>query len=80
MSFKKSDLTPMELEVIENLEGGDEFDGYLYSCVEDIAAGIGRTTKVTRGVITSLIRKEIVQVEKCVSGCPPFVLLVKTAE
>lgn len=80
MTFKKEDLTPMELEVVEELEGEDEFDGYPYSCVEDIAEGIGRTTKVTRGIITSLIKKEIISVEDCVSGCPPFVLLIAEAE
>jgi len=80
MSFRKSDLTPMELEVVENLEGGDEFEGFPYSCVEDIAEGIGRTTNVTRGIITSLVKKEIVSVEDCVSGCPPFVLLIATPE
>lgn len=81
MSFKKSDLTELELEVVENLEGKDEFNGYPYSCVKDIAEGIGRSTNVTRGVITSLSKKGIVSIEDCVSGCPPsFVLLIDTEE
>ena len=80
MSFKKSELTELELSVVENLQDGDEFDGYPYSCVEDIAEGIGRTTNVVRGVITSLSKKEIVQVDNYVTGCPPFVLLVEEVE
>jgi len=56
-------LTTLELKVIKNLESCDMYDEKFYSTVADISSGISETPNVVRGVIASLVKKEIVQVE-----------------
>jgi len=56
-------FTELENKVIENLRRCDTYDELPYSCVEDIASGIGESTKIVRGVISSLSQKDVINVE-----------------
>lgn len=72
-----ANLTELEVKVINTIKtNGDEYDGMQYLCAEDISGNIGETTNVVRGVLASLVKKELVVIDKVVSGCPAFVMLI----
>ena len=53
-------LTELELIVISNLKNADEFEDMPTDCLENLVDNTGLTAKVLRGVLSSLIQKEIV--------------------
>jgi len=61
--MEKVNLTDLEKKVIGAFDGCDEYDETPYSTVTEISATIGETTKVVRGVISSLSKKGLVDVQ-----------------
>jgi hypothetical protein len=58
-----TNLTTLELKVIQNLKSCDMYDEKFYSTVSDISSEIKETPNVVRGVISSLVKKEVLNVE-----------------
>lgn len=55
--------TELEKKVIDSLKRCDEYDEKKYSCAEDLASSVGVSTKVIRGVLSSLSQKGIVDIQ-----------------
>ena len=69
------ELTPMESKVYDVLKESDCMDEAYCHCPEEISDEAGIEMKQLRGVIASLVKKDVAYVDELVSGCGDWVIL-----
>lgn len=65
-------LTELEQQVVSALKDGDDFEDMPTECIENLEGRTGMSTKVLRGVLSSLIKKDIVQSGEFPNGLTAF--------
>lgn len=67
-------LTAYEKQVVEAIKGGDYFEDMPAQCLENIVMITGLSTKVLRGVLSSLFQKEIITEGEYPNGLTAYFL------
>lgn len=65
-------LTDLELQVINALKNGDHFEDYPTESIGNLIDETGLTANVLRGVLSSLVQKELVQTGEFPNGMTAF--------
>jgi hypothetical protein len=65
-------ITDLELLVISKLKDADDFEDMPTDCIENLVDNTGLTAKVLRGVLSSLIQKDIVWTGEYPNGLTAF--------
>lgn len=73
--MKDTNLTDLEKKVIEALKNADEFDGLPTDCIGNLADNTGLSTKILRGVLSSLQQKGLIRQGEYPNGMTSFGLL-----
>tara|TARA_R100001510_G_scaffold42008_1_gene38367 strand:+ start:5332 stop:5601 length:270 start_codon:yes stop_codon:yes gene_type:complete len=68
-------LTEMELSVYNSIKLEGEMEGCHADCAENISYNTGIPMKKIRGVISSLVQKEVAYVDELAAGCGDTVIL-----
>lgn len=68
-------ITELEKRVIEAISMGDDYDDMPTNCIKNIAAITGLSTKIIRGVLSSLLQKEILTQGSYPNGMTAFHLV-----
>lgn len=67
-----NNLTELELNVVNALKRGDDFEEMPTECIENLVCSTGLTTNVLRGVLSSLIQKDLVMTGEFPNGMTAF--------
>ena len=68
------EMTELETLVLNIISNGDEFDGFATECIENIKENTGISTKVLRGVLSSLLQKKLISQTEYPNGMTAFQL------
>ena len=68
-------ITELEKQVIDAISKGDDFEDMPTQCIQNIAAITGLSTKILRGVLSSLLQKDILMEGEYPNGMTAFHLL-----
>ena len=77
---KPVELTELESQVYTAVKSDDGMEECYCSSPQEISNCTGIDTKVLRGVISSLVKKDVAYVDELVSGCGDFVILYEDRE
>ena len=69
-----TNLTILETQVIKCISNADYFDDMPTDCIENIADNTGLSTKILRGVLSSLLQKGILMEGEYPNGMTAFSL------
>lgn len=72
---KYPELTDLENDVVSSIQHGDEYDGMPSSCIDNVVRSVKKSPKIIRGVLSSLVQKNIIEMADLFDGCPTFILL-----
>jgi len=67
-----SNLTELENRVLEAIKQGDWFDDMPSECIGNLVDSTGLTSKVLRGVLSSLLQKELIEQGEYPNGITAF--------
>jgi DNA-binding IscR family transcriptional regulator len=70
-------LTELELSVLNSLSNQDSYDELPTSSVENLTDETGISVKVIRGVLSSLVKKELVKTTTYINGKTAFQFIYK---
>tara|TARA_R110002012_G_scaffold316297_2_gene531067 strand:+ start:163 stop:702 length:540 start_codon:yes stop_codon:yes gene_type:complete len=73
-------VTEMEYTVYQILKTVRYYEGSYALSISDIKDESGIDIKKLRGVVSSLIKKDVVYLDELISGCGPFIILWETPE
>lgn len=65
-------LTTLETQVIEKIKTADEFEGMPTACIEDLCDWTGLSINVLKGVLSSLLQKNILSLGEYPNGMTAF--------
>lgn len=74
---KSVELTELEYIIVGALSNGDDFDGMPSECIHNLKNNTGISIKVLRGVLSSLLQKDIIMIGEYPNGMTAFHLIVK---
>ena len=77
LNYKKEqvELTDLESEVYEALKNSDNMEDCYCSHAEELNVYTGIPMKQIRGVMSSLVKKEVAYMEEMVEGCGDCIVL-----
>lgn len=70
----KNDLTELEIKVVDAIKKGDDYDDMPSQCIGNITDLTGLSTKILRGVLSSLLQKDILSEGEYPNGMKAFQL------
>ena len=66
------EMTELETVVLNTISNGDEFEGMPTECIGNIKDNTGISTKILRGVLSSLIQKGLILQGEYPNGMTAF--------
>jgi hypothetical protein len=69
------EITELEKVVLDTISNGDEFENMPTECIENIKDSTGISTKVLRGVLSSLLQKDLILQGEYPNGMTAFHLV-----
>ena len=76
-TIENLNLTDLEKKVIDVISLGDEYEGTPAEGIQNISISTGLSTKVLRGVLSSLLKKEIISEGEFPNGKTSFHLEIE---
>ena len=70
--MKSIEMTELETVVLNTISNGDEFEGMATECIENIKDYTGISTKILRGVLSSLLQKGLILQGEYPNGMTAF--------
>jgi hypothetical protein len=71
---KITNLTELETLVLESISQGDYYDDMPTECIENLKDNLNISTKILRGVLSSLVQKDLVKLGEFPNGLTSFSL------
>jgi len=69
-----ANLTELETKVISAIAQGDEYNDMPTECIENLKENLNISTKILRGVLSSLVQKDLVKIGEFPNGLTSFSL------
>ena len=69
-----TNLTELETKVLLSISQGDEYDEMPTECIENLKDNLNISTKILRGVLSSLIQKDLIRLGEFPNGITSFSL------
>ena len=69
-----TNLTELETLVLESISQGDYYDDMPTECIENLKDSLNISTKILRGVLSSLVQKDLVRLGEFPNGLTSFSL------
>jgi hypothetical protein len=69
-----TNLTELETLVLESISQGDYYDDMPTECIENLKDNLNISTKILRGVLSSLVQKDLVRLGEFPNGLTSFSL------
>jgi hypothetical protein len=69
-----TNLTELETKVLLSISQGDEYDDMPTECIENLKDNLNISTKILRGVLSSLIQKDLIRLGEFPNGLTSFSL------
>ena len=69
-----TNLTELETKVLLSISQGDEYDEMPTECIENLKDNLNISTKILRGVLSSLIQKDLIRLGEFPNGMTSFSL------
>jgi hypothetical protein len=70
--MKTQEITELEKIVLDVIAAGDDFEGVPTECIENIHMQTRISNKILRGVLSSLIQKDLIMVGEYPNGMTAF--------
>lgn len=74
MQTLTTNLTELETLVLESISQGDYYNDMPTECIENLTDNLNINTKILRGVLSSLIKKDLIRVGEFPNGLTSFSL------